>query len=305
MKILITGGAGFLGLKICHYLGADECRGNSSPHEIIVLDPRGCPENYLNSCCRATHDGAKIKFVNGDVCEFDAVQSLAEQVDVIFHLAFVVGSPACDKEPERAKKTALEGTGNIIRAAQGKLIVLPSSDVIYGKGARGSCKETMSDNPASLYGKLKLQCEEMVKESSQYCILRIPSNFGSSVSMKWDLLVNFLCRQMLKQGRISISDPHVTRALIHVQDTGLAFRFVLDNQSKCSGKVFNIASGAWTKREIAETIANVIGGKVTYEQTYIDPDRRDFTLDCSVINELGWNPKFNLKQGIEHIKASF
>lgn len=305
MKVLITGGAGYLGLNIIHYLDPVFKPGNLNPNEVIVLDPRDIPEGYLNSFGMTLHDQIKIQFVKGDICNFEEVNRLAEQIDVIFHLAFVVGGPACKNEPDKASRLATVGTENVVKAAQGKMIIFSSSDAVYGNEANGLCDENTPCNPATLYGKLKLQCEEMVKQSPKYCILRIPSNFGPSAAMRWGNLVHYIFKQMYEHGKISISDPQVTRTLIDVRDTARAFSFVLDNQEKFFGKILNIASGAWTKKEIAETIDRIIGGgTVAYDQAFTDPDARDFILDCSAIKEMGWYPKFSLEDGIRCLQAN-
>lgn len=308
MNILLTGGAGFLGLQTCHYLNLDEASGNDNPNEAIVLDRQECPRGYLESHGETFTDSTRLRFEEGDVCDLDTVQRLVEQVDVIIHLASIVGGPACDKAPDRARRIALNGMETVIKAAQGKMIVFASSDVVYGKGAEGSCGEDTPGNPVTLYAELKLQCEVMLRANPQYCILRIPSSFGvcsgAPSVMKWDVLVNCLCQSMHEKGAISIAEPEAIRALIHSWDAARAFRFVLDNQDSCSGKTLNIASGAWTRREMGEIIAEVFGGDVNFADTGTDPERHGFTLDCSAINRLGWYPAFNLEHGIKLVKRS-
>ena len=300
----MTGGAGYLGLNVVHYLDPVSQPGNPNPTEVIVLDTQSAPEGYLNNFGVTFHDQIMVRFVEGDVCDFAEVRRLAEQVDVIFHLAFVVGGPACKSNPDKATRLALVGTENVVRAAQGKMIVFSSSDAVYGNEANGLCNEDTPCHPASLYGQLKLQCEEIVKASPEYCILRLPSNFGVSAAMRWDNLVHYLFKQLSERGNVSISDPQITRTLIDVRDAARAFNFVLDNQEKTSGKTFHVASGAWTKREIAETIVRIIGGTIVYDQTFIDPDARNFTLDCSAIKQIGWYPKFSLEDGIRCLQAN-
>jgi|GEM_PF-1930661 len=304
MKVLITGGAGYLGLNIIDYLDPI-AHGRNLDTKIIVLDPQDPPSNYFKQWsfnCDFLRCCIDVEFVKGDVCDLDEVKRLADQVDSILHLAFVVGGPSCKKNPNDATRLALRGTENVVKASQGKMIVFSSSDAVYGNEANGIIDENTPCNPASLYGQLKLQCEEIVKSSSKYCIFRMPSNFGVSSALgRWDMLVHYLFKQMYKYCKIDIADPLVTRTLIDVRDTGRAFRFVLNNQENSSGKIFNIASGAWTKQEIADTIRKIIGGEVGLDKTFTDSETRNFILDCSAIQKIGWTSEFSLKDGVNWI----
>jgi len=123
--------------------------------------------------------------------------------------------------------------------------------------------------------------------------------------MRWDCLVNFFYQELSRRRKIEIRDLGTSRTLLHVWDAALAFRFVLDNQEKCASKILNIASGVWTKREIAQTIIDHIGGRIEQGGTYEDSDPRAFQLDCSPINTLGWKSKFDLAHGIRCLQANY
>ena len=296
MRILITGGAGYLGSVTAIELAL-------AGHDVICLDIRGKPNDWEFFQPNAPNAGT-VEFVQGDVCNIAAVRRLAEPTDAIVHMAFVVGGPACRKKPDKAISLARDGTESVVKASKAKLLVFSSSDVVYGNNAYGLCSENTRCEPASLYGKLKLECEKTLSKSSSLVILRFPSSFGVSPTMRHNLLTHYLVSEMFKRGRIELYESQVTRTLVNVRDAASSIRHVLANSDRALGQTFNVSSGSWTKLEIAQVIAQVFGGEVVVdEDAGSDPEKRNFTLDCSRIQSTGWRPLFGLEQGVQRLRS--
>ncbi len=202
------------------------------------------------------------------------------------------------KNPDLAKHLAEAGTRQVVQVAGNKLVLFASSDAVYGNEVSGLCQVDAVCNPGSLYGQLKLQAEQIIMQCAKPCIFRIPSNFGPSANMRWDNIVHFFARRMYETGEMDVSDPEVTRTLIDVRDAANAFAFACFMQPGCAGQIMHIASGCWTKLEIAQTAAEVIGGRAYCDDQFIDPDTRDFILDCTAMQNLGWKPAYTLADGI-------
>ena len=289
MKVLITGGSGYLG----SVLAADLA---SAGYQVVCLDVSPMPRGWEFWCPAS----GNVEFVQGSVCDLSVVSRLVHDAQAIVHAAFLVGGPACDRHPVEARELAIHGTEAVLTAAGRKPVMFVSSDAVYGNSAQGICREDFPCKPASLYGQLKLECEDMIRAAGGHGIIRLPSHFGLSPSMRSDLLVHWLILQVLAKGEIMLHEPEVTRTLIHVKDSAAALRHILEHVEQASGGIFNVGGGAWKKAEIAHLVAEALDGRVVLpaESTKSDTDKRDFTLDCSRIMSLGWCARFDLKQGL-------
>ena len=291
LKVLITGGAGYLGTVTALELA-------TSGHQVVCLDVCSEPPSWA-----AWAQGVQgVSFMPGDVRLDADVLAAAESMDALIHMAFVVGGRACTAAPNEARCLALCGTRAVLGASRGKLLVFTSTDAVYGNRARGLVTEDLPCRPDSLYGELKLECEGLVRSAEKSVVLRLPSHFGASPKMRSDLLVHYLALQMSRHGRLCLSEPNVTRTLVHARDAARCIRHVVENSAEAAGKVFNVATGSWKKTEIAETIKKVFGGDLSLDGTFNDPETRDFVLDCSGIRSIGWRPAMNLENGIRSLR---
>ncbi len=288
MKILITGGAGYLGFRIAECLGS---HGRFSANQVTILDSID-PDKDFN-----------CQFVKADIRDAEAVKRAIENMDAVIHLAFLVGGPACKKDPDSARSIALQGTENVLRECEGKQIVFASSDAVYGNNATGLCDENTICAPSAFYGQLKLECEQMVKTNKMATILRLPTNFGYSLKMRWDVLVHYLAKKAHTEKQVPLSQGEIIRTLAYVGDTARAFRLVVEKPKMCYGRTFNVSSGAWKKQEIVSRIAEMFGSKV-FVDNWKDPDARDFILDCSELGKIGWHPCLDaLDVGLKELKS--
>jgi len=223
-------------------------------------------------------------------------------------LAFIVGGPACKRNPDHAMALAREGTDAVVSAVGERPLVLASTDAVYSDSVTGLCGEDAELSAASLYGQLKIEAEEKVKAVKSSVVLRYPSHFGVAVadgSMRDDLLVHCFVRDMAESGVLEVAEPDAFRTFIEVHDAASALCHVLlYGESKGRGTAYNVASGAWTKRVVGQTVAEVSGGRVRFVvhlESLQGLAKRNFTLDCGRIRSLGWTPARSLHQGVQDL----
>ncbi|MGA2032290.1 MAG: NAD(P)-dependent oxidoreductase [Thermoguttaceae bacterium] len=303
MRVLITGGAGYVG-------SATALEMVRAGHDVLCLDPKGEPSAWRFAARSELRQ--KVQWLLLDcIADRDAIAEQAKCVDAIVHLAFVVGGPACRREPKRAADLAVEGTQTVVDAAKGSgcVLLFSSSDVVYGNEANGTCAETFSCKPVDSYGELKLRCEGMVGECGRSIIVRLPSHFGVSPTMRGDLIVHAMAADLYHHGTITLFEPEITRALIHVRDSTSAIRLLLESAvsrpSESHPRIYNVASGSWTKREVAAALVHRFGGKVCVDESAgSDPNKRNFMLDCRLIQEeVGFVPMAGaLEYGTRELK---
>jgi nucleoside-diphosphate-sugar epimerase len=137
MRVLVTGGAGYVGSALVPMLLAEK-------HHVRVLDRLRAGGEGLLSCC----GNSGFELVVGDVCDERTVASALRGVDAIVHLAAVVGQPACDGEPAQAWMTNVDGTSNIVKLRQpGQSLLFASTGSVYGKVTDAVCTESTSVDP--------------------------------------------------------------------------------------------------------------------------------------------------------------
>jgi nucleoside-diphosphate-sugar epimerase len=182
MKILITGGAGYLGSVITGKM-------LNAGHEVVVLD-----KLIFNQTSLLVYtSNPNFRFIHGDVRNASLFERLCNEADAIIPLAAIVGFPACDAEPELAEEINYNQISNIVRFTRdkGKKILYPNTNSGYGIGVgQTECTEESPLNPISIYGKTKCHAEDLLKSSTDAIIFRLATVFGVSPRMRTDLLVN-------------------------------------------------------------------------------------------------------------------
>src|SRR5436190_6621152 len=151
MRILVTGGAGYVGSTLVPIL-------LEQGHRVRVLDTLKFGGHGLLPCC----SNRFFELVRGDVCDPSAVKLAIEGVEAVIHLAAIVGYPACKKEPQLAQATNVEGTRTLLQLRRpDQKIVFASTGSIYGSIPDYVCNEDTPRAPITLYGETKAVAEQM------------------------------------------------------------------------------------------------------------------------------------------------
>ena len=219
-KILITGGAGYLGSTIStHFINLG--------YEVTVID------NLLYNKDTLDHlkKNNKFKFIEGDIRNKELYKDNIKKNDIIFPLAGIVGAPLSDKFKKDAyeiNEIAIKDLANLI--SKNQKIIYPTTNSGYGTTSRDIiCTEDMDLNPISHYGVTKVNAEKYLSEKDNYISLRLATVFGVSYRNRLDLLVNFFVYNAVKEKKIVLFEPHFRRNYIHVKDIAYTFEHCVKN----------------------------------------------------------------------------
>lgn len=293
MRVLVTGGAGYVGCVLVQELLA-------AGYEVRVLDSlrkAGLPLLPLLASPR-------LEFQRGDVRDQRALSEALRGADVVAHLAAVVGYPACERDPWLAREVNVGGTLNLTAArSSGQLIVFPSSLSNYGSVPDSICTEEMEPQPLTLYGATKLEAERLLLDGGNAVVFRPATAFGLSPQLRLDLLFNGFVYQALRDGRIVVYQPHFMRAFIHVRDFARAILFAIDNAEGMRDGVYNLGAESLnlTKGDLAGRIAQRLGCRLQISEDGQDPDRRNYRVDFSKLEALGFRTQLTIEDGIEEM----
>lgn len=300
MKILITGGAGYLGSVITGKM-------LNEGYEVIVLDKLLFNQTSLLQYTNNT----KFQFVYGDVRNEDLLKKLCDRVDVIIPLAAIVGFPACASDPKLAKEINFQQILNIVKFIKGRdvKILYPNTNSGYGVSKDDLfCTEESPLEPISIYGKTKCEAENFLKISTDAIIFRLATVFGVSPRMRTDLLVNDFTYKAITDKYIVVFEKTFKRNFIHIQDVGDTFVFMLKNYSTHNGEVFNVglSDANLNKQQLLEKIQlHVKDFAVVYDDYYEDPDKRNYIVSNKKLEDTGWTPKWNLDMGIKELIMAY
>jgi nucleoside-diphosphate-sugar epimerase len=292
-KVLITGGAGYLGSVLTEVLlGKD--------YQVTILDNL----IYKQTSVAPFAHHPNFDFVFGDVTNESLLKSLVETHDVIIPLAAIVGMPACKAQPELTVKVNYEQVKNITEwITKDQKLIIPNTNSQYGSSIE-IITEDSPFKPLSLYAETKCNAEKAVLDSGNGIALRLATVFGMSYRMRMDLLVQDFVYKAVTDGYLVLFESHFTRNYIHIRDVVGAFLFMIENYEKCNNNAFNVGltSANCTKLRLAQTIQTYIPDLVIVENDFKeDFDQRNYIVSNSKLENAGWIPTFTLEDGIKEL----
>jgi len=295
-KILVSGGAGFIGSHLVDKL-------IEIGHQVVVIDnlSTGKKEN-LNS---------KAKFYELDICDSQVSQIFQEEKpEIVFHLAAQIDVRKSVEDPIQNAKVNISGTLNILencrKISVKKFIFTSSGGAIYGDTDTIPTAETHLENPESPYGITKLTVEKYLcfyqrTFGLNYTVLRLANVYGPRQSSKGEGgVIAIFCDKMLKGEKVTINgDGQQTRDFIYIGDVVKAAILAMEKEK--SG-VYNIATGIETNiNEIFRKIKELTD--CSCEQIHASAklgEQKRSCLDFSQAKEeLNWQPKYDLEQGLK------
>lgn len=295
MKILVTGGAGYIGSILTPAL-------LKAGHEVVVLDNFMYQQNSLLDCC---HD-PKLAIVRGDARDRDLIGRLLKDADAVFPLACLTGAPLCQQRPEEAQEILLDAV-KLILDLRGKdqIVIFPTTNSGYGIGEKGKfCTEETPLKPISLYGKLKVEAEAAILQAGNGITLRLATAFGVSPRMRLDLLVNDFTYQAVTAGKIELFESHFMRNFIHVRDIAAGFIHSLNHFEEMKNEPYNmgLSDANLSKMELCLEIKKFVPEfKIIESKEGKDPDKRDYIVSNEKIEKTGFHPRVSLQEGIREL----
>lgn len=299
MKILVTGGAGYIGSVLVPTLLA-------AGHEVTVIDNLLFRQQTLADCCH--YD--TFQFIRGDVRNEELMRKVLGETDVIIPLAALVGAPLCDRDPLAAVSTNLDSIKFLCRhASEAQWIMMPVTNSGYGIGQAGQfCTEETPLNPISLYGRTKVEAEAEVLSRENSMTFRFATIFGMSPRMRLDLLVNDFVFRAHRDRAVVIFEGHFKRNYLHIRDAAAVFLHGLNNFKSMRGKPYNVGleEANLSKLELCEQIRKHYPSFVYMEAPIgEDPDKRDYVVSNARILSTGFRTQWPLDRGIMELKKGY
>jgi len=268
-KVLITGGAGYLGSTLAEHL-------LNNNYEVTVLD--NLMYDQLSLLHLFKRDG--FKFELGDVRNKELLQKLVSEHNVIIPLAAIVGMPACKANPELTVAVNYQQVADVLEVLRDdQKLILPNTNSQYGSS------------------------DSIITEESPFKPL-----FGVSPRMRTDLLVNDFTYKSVVDGYLVLFEAHFKRNYIHVQDIARTFQFIIENYEKCKGQAFNVglSTANLSKLELAEKIKSHIPSLVIKKDDFKeDFDKRNYIVSNEKLESLGWKPIYDLDYGIKQLIEAY
>jgi len=298
LKILVTGGAGYIGSILVKEL-------IEMNYKVRVMDMF----NFGFDSLRGIVSNDNFEMIPGDIRKPEYVNKALDGIDAVIHLAAIVGDPACTVNADVAIETNYLSTLRIAIAARDKGInkfIFASTCSVYG-ASDYKLTEDSSLNPQSLYAETKILAEKgiMDLETDEFkpVILRLGTLYGLSPRMRFDLVINYLIGKLIDEGKCKIFGGDQWRPFLHVSDAAKSFIFALINYSRMRGKIYNVGNNDanYQLKDIGY-ILKCIFPELIIEYIFEVKDNRSYNVSFERIESLGFELHKNIKETIIEIK---
>jgi nucleoside-diphosphate-sugar epimerase len=294
-KILVTGGAGYIGSILVPEL-------LKLGHEVTVVDNFMFGQASLNQCCAYTN----FKVANGDIRHKEFINYYYQDAEIIIPLAAYVGAPLCNKDRTGAHSVNRDATIDMMKILrEDQKVLMPTTNSAYGSGDKDNfCDENSPLNPISKYALDKVAIEKELMKRKNSISFRLATVFGMAPKMRIDLLVNDFVYRAVYDRFIVLFEGHFKRNYIHVTDVVRAFIHSIENFDEMRGEIFNVglSEANVSKIELCERIKKHVPEFVVMEAPLaIDPDQRNYVVSNAKLEATGWKPHVGLDEGINEL----
>lgn len=294
-RILVTGGAGYLGSVLVPALLAEG-------FEVTVIDNFMYGQMSLLDVC----NNPNLTIIQGDVRDKALLARLIKGADYILPLAAIVGAPRCNRDPVSAQTINYDAIKLKLELRdKEQRIIFPTTNSGYGIGQSGIfCTEETPLNPISFYGRLKAQAEAAVLDSKNAITLRLATVFGISPRMRLDLLINDFTYRAINDGFVVLFEAHFKRNYIHVRDVAKAFLHCIRHFEIMKDEPYNVgmSTANLSKIELCEEIKKHIPSFYFVEAAVgEDPDKRNYIVSNAKIEKTGFLPDYDLSAGVREL----
>ncbi len=297
-KILVTGGAGYIGSVLVPELLRNE-------YEVTVIDNFMFNQSSLSECCY----NKNFNIINGDVRDELLIKEVVKDHDIFIPLAALVGAPLCDKDKIGCETTNRDAVKLLTsKLSKDQRIIIPITNSGYGIGEKGKyCTEETPLRPISFYGTTKVDAEKAAFDHGNTISLRLATVFGMSPRMRLDLLVNDFTYRAVKDKVLVVFEGHFKRNYIHIRDVVRAFLFAIDDKLNVN-EAYNVglSDANLSKIELCNKIKEIIPEFIFLEeQIGKDPDKRDYIVSNDKIEKMGFMPAYSLEDGIHELVKGY
>lgn len=301
MRILVTGHRGYIGARLVPLFEA-------AGHDVIGLD------SDLYRSCRFGSGPVPSPGLVKDVR--DVTPADLEGFDAVIHLAGLSNDPLGDLDPSLTHELNMRATVRLARLARDagvRRFLFSSSCSNYGAAGEDWLTETSPLNPVTPYAVSKVKSEEeldkLADENFSPVYLRSSTAYGVSSKIRFDLVVNNLTAWAIATGKVFLkSNGMAWRPVVHIEDISRAFLAALDaDRSLVHREAFNVGrtEDNYQIRDIAEFVHGAVAGSEIAFSDERSVDERTYMVDCSKIRGLGFEPKWDVRSGIDELVSTF
>src|SRR5579863_2897786 len=291
MRVLLTGGSGYLGSILTRKL-------LKKGFKVRILD------NFLfgKQTLSEVLNNKDLELVDGDVRDLAAVSKSLKDTDVVIHLASIVGTQSSELDPKTSIEINYLATRNIAELCKLykiKQFVFASTCSVYGAQPNSLISENSEVNPLDSYGQSKFQSERAILGAYDYpTILRLGTLFGASHRMRFDLAINLFLAQALNKEKITVFGGNQWRPFLHVDDAAEAFSFVVEHHME---GIYNTIWKNLTIEQMAKEVKKLIPSEIKISKDIVD--KRDYKVTGAKLEKFGFKAAKDIKYAANEFKT--
>jgi len=289
MKVLITGGAGYLGSILSRKL-------LSKGHFVRVMDPLWYGKESIEPCLKDEN----FQLIQHDMRDLTTTVKALKDVDAVIHLASIVGMPASSIEPRTSEEINYLATKNIAELCELRDIgtyIFASTCSVYGAQPETLITEKSPTDPLDFYANQKYMSERAIGWLNHApTILRFGTLFGYSPRMRFDLVINLFIAQALCNEKITVNGGDQFRPFLHVADAAHSIIHMLEHNGTGT---FNVTYENMTIRDVAEWVSQKTGCEIEISQENLD--KRNYKVSSEKIKQFGFKTSNNLETAFDEI----
>lgn len=291
MKILVTGGNGYIGNKLIPKLLFEK-------HKVYSIDT-----DWFGNNLKTNKNLIKFKTNLNNINKLKI-----NKIDCIIHLASISNDPMAEIDKNLSWETSALGTEQLMKFAikkKIKRIIYASSGSVYGIKKEKEVTEKLSLTPISLYNKVKMVTERVVlsyKDQIEVFIIRPATVCGFSRRMRFDVSVNALTFSALKNNKIDVNGGDQIRPNINIEDMINLYIFFLTKAKTYAG-IYNAGFENLSILDLAKKIQKIIPSRIVVKKESFDP--RSYRISSKKLLGIGFKPKFTVEDAIHEIKNAF
>ena len=298
-KILITGGAGYVGAVLTPYL-------LNKGHKVTVLDLMIYGKEVLEK-------NLNLRIIEGDIRDKELLNKILPGHDTVIHLACISNDPSFELNPTLGKSINLDAFIPLVEISKKKSVkrfIYASTSAVYGIKSEKDVDESMSLETLTDYSKYKADCEiilqKYISEDFTPIIIRPATVCGYSPRQRLDVVVNILTNLAYHKRKISVFGGNQLRPNIHIQDMVKTYEVLINApKSKISGEIFNVGYENHSVLELANTVKKIIGEDVKLQSTPTD-DNRSYHISSKKIKKiLDFEPNKTISEAVSDLKIAF
>ena len=291
MRILLTGGSGYLGSVLTRKL-------LTNGHRVRILD------NFLfgKGSLKDIQDNKKLELVAGDIRDLSIVGKSLKNIDAVIHLASIVGTQSAELDSKVSTEINFMATRNIAELCKIykiKQFIFASTCSVYGAQPDRLIAENSEVDPMDSYGLSKFQSERAILQTYDYpTILRLGTLFGASHRMRFDLAINLFIAQAMNKEKLTVFGGEQWRPFLHVDDAAEAFSFAVENKMEGT---YNVVWKNLTINQMAKDVKKLIPSQVKLSKDIVD--KRDYRVSGKKLERFGFKAKKDIAYAAKEFKS--